>query len=57
MLRRLGGLAGIGILCAIAAPVAVWSGPLEAVSGGLHTSTATVQASTHAHQVTGHESR
>jgi hypothetical protein len=34
----------VGILCAIAATVAVWSGPLFAASGALH---ANSQAPTH----------
>jgi hypothetical protein len=33
-----GRAAATGILCAIAATVAVWSGPLFAASGALHTS-------------------
>lgn len=38
-----GRAAGVGILCAIAATVAVWSGPLFAASSALHASS---QAST-----------
>jgi len=33
-----GGLVSAGILCAIAATVTLWSGPLAAASGALHTS-------------------
>ena len=42
MRNRKGALAATGLLCAIAATMAVWSGPLTAASGALHTS-ATVQ--------------
>ena len=40
-----------GILCAVAATIAVWSGPLEAASGALHSNAAAsgqVSAVTHA---------
>jgi hypothetical protein len=35
----------LGILCSVAATVAVWSGPLAAASGDLHSGAATVQVS------------
>jgi hypothetical protein len=42
-----GRVIGAGILCAIAATVAVWSGPLAAASGTLHSGgPAAVHAST-----------
>jgi hypothetical protein len=33
-----GRAAAVGFLCALAATVAVWSGPLSTASGALHTS-------------------
>jgi hypothetical protein len=33
-----GRTAAVGVLCAIAATVAMWSGPLSSLSGALHTS-------------------
>jgi hypothetical protein len=33
-----GRAAAVGLLCAIAATVTVWSGPLSSVSGALHSS-------------------
>jgi len=33
-----GRAAAVGLLCAVAATVTLWSGPLSAVSGALHTS-------------------
>jgi hypothetical protein len=38
MRTHVGGLVSAGILCAIAATVTLWSGPLAAASGALHTS-------------------
>jgi hypothetical protein len=38
MRTHVGGLVSAGILCAIAATVALWSGPLTAASSALHTS-------------------
>lgn len=35
-----GGAIGAGILCSIAATIAVWSGPLAAASGALHSNAA-----------------
>ena len=44
-----GRAAAIGLLCAIAATVAVWSGPLEAASSSLHTGAAAVSQTASAH--------
>ncbi len=38
MRTHVGGMVSAGILCAIAATVAFWSGPLSAASSALHTS-------------------
>jgi hypothetical protein len=38
MRTHVGGMVSAGILCAIAATVALWSGPLTAASSALHTS-------------------
>jgi hypothetical protein len=37
----MGRIVAAGILCSIAATVAVWSGPLASASGALHSSAAT----------------
>jgi hypothetical protein len=37
MPTRSGRTVAVGLLCAIAATIAVWSGPLEAASSALHT--------------------
>ena len=36
MRREKGRAVAVGILCAVAATIALWSGPLEAASGSLH---------------------
>jgi hypothetical protein len=42
-----GRAAAVGLLCAVAATVTLWSGPLSAASGALHSSgQATAQAHT-----------
>jgi hypothetical protein len=46
MTKHPGRVIAVGLLCAIAATVAVWSGPLESASGSLHTSTPALAAST-----------
>jgi hypothetical protein len=38
--RPRGRAIGVGILCAVAATVALWSGPLESASGALHAGSA-----------------
>jgi hypothetical protein len=38
MRKHPGRVIAAGILCAIAATVALWSGPLESASGALHSS-------------------
>ena len=43
--KRRGKAVAAGVLCAVAATVAVWSGPLSAASGALHSGSA---APTHA---------
>jgi hypothetical protein len=40
--RKKGGVAAIGLLCAVAATVAVWSGPLASATSGFHASSRTV---------------
>jgi len=40
MRRYKGRMIAAGILCSVAATVAVWSGPLAAASGALHTNAA-----------------
>jgi hypothetical protein len=37
-----GGVAAVGFLCAIAATVALWSGPLAAASSALHSGASSV---------------
>jgi hypothetical protein len=46
-----GRVIGAGLLCAVAATVAVWSGPLLSASGAMHSApaTATARASVPAH--------
>jgi hypothetical protein len=45
-----GRMIAAGILCSVAATVAVWSGPLAAASGALHANAAAqVQASSGSH--------
>ena len=39
-----GRAAAVGLLCAIAATVALWSGPLAAASGALHSDASSVPA-------------
>jgi hypothetical protein len=39
--NHMGRIVAAGILCSIAATVAVWSGPLASASGALHSSAAT----------------
>ena len=49
--RGRGRAVAVGLLCAVAATVAAWSGPLLSATGGLHTSAA-VPASAQAPVVT-----
>jgi hypothetical protein len=50
MRRYKGRMIAAGILCSVAATVAVWSGPLAAASGALHSNAAAhVQASSASH--------
>ncbi|HEY6426953.1 MAG TPA: hypothetical protein VIX84_06950 [Acidimicrobiales bacterium] len=46
-----GRVIAVGLLCAVAATVAVWSGPLLSASGAMHSApaTATANASVQAH--------
>ncbi len=45
----------VGFLCAVAATVGVWSGPLAAATGALHSSDATPgHAAVHSSNGTGH---
>jgi hypothetical protein len=52
MRKRPGRMIAAGILCSIAATVALWSGPLASASGALHSS-ATQQVSPNSGQQTG----
>jgi hypothetical protein len=49
--RKKGGVAAVGLLCAVAATVAVWSGPLASATAAFHASsrTATAPAAVVAH--------
>jgi hypothetical protein len=50
-----GRTAAVGLLCALAATVGVWSGPLAAATGALHTSGAAIaHAALHAPVRAGH---
>jgi hypothetical protein len=40
MQKRRGRAVAVGILCSIAATVALWAGPLESASGSLHSAAA-----------------
>jgi hypothetical protein len=51
-----GRAAAVGILCVVAATVTLWSGPLSAVSGALHSS-AQAQAQVHDAGHSGHSGR
>jgi hypothetical protein len=48
--RKKGGVAAIGLLCAVAATVAVWSGPLASATSGFHASSRTAPVVVHAVQ-------
>jgi hypothetical protein len=48
--RKKGGVAAIGLLCAVAATVAVWSGPLASATAGFHASSRTAPVVAHAAQ-------
>ena len=41
--------AALGLLCSVAATVAVWSGPLAAASGDLRSNAASIQVGASAH--------
>ena len=54
-----GRAAAVGLLCGVAATVTLWSGPLSAVSGALHSSApaqAQVQGQAHGTGHSGHSS-
>jgi hypothetical protein len=55
--RKKGGVAAIGLLCAVAATVAVWSGPLASATAGFHGSSPTATASVVAHDAPGHTTK
>jgi ferric-dicitrate binding protein FerR (iron transport regulator) len=56
--RKKGGVAAaVGLLCAVAATVAVWSGPLASATAGFHASTGTAPVVAHAAPAAGHSIR
>ena len=47
--RKKGGIAAVGFLCAVAATVTVWSGPLASATAAFHASSGTGSAPVVAH--------